>query len=432
MNQNGGYDKYIRPSLAQVQNELGLYGGPGGSCPTAPADKVTTQFYIDYLSVDQKSLDYTLEGFFRAYWVDERLKFNGTADGGCVDKLIFGDSSSLWTPDFYFEKAASVSLSVSGNGEMLTVSPAGEVFWSRQSRITLRCKMHFGNIPFDTQRCPYQLGLYSQLQDEVVLEWKANNGTVPNALANWQAASTPVWEVELKAEDIENEVAIYSSGNYTFATATLTFTRRAQGYVISYIVLAVFCVAMSYAGFYINPAATPGRVALAVITVLNVMGLFAAAKKQLPPFAYNTWLTDFMFISSIFNMVGFFEMAAVNFGMTLNAKYEKREEAAKAAASKQQAHGALVSLPADGLPVKARADGSDGGDPDEAAEGGGKTLAISQVTGLMPKPTASCWPRTIRIVRSMKDMDHTMRWLFPVCYLIFVMVMISQVGAYIP
>eukprot|EP00966_Prymnesium_polylepis_P175711 4066743-Prymnesium_polylepis.1 len=40
MNQNGGYDKYIRPSLAQVQNELGLYGGPGGSCPTAPADKV--------------------------------------------------------------------------------------------------------------------------------------------------------------------------------------------------------------------------------------------------------------------------------------------------------------------------------------------------------------------------------------------------------
>ena len=42
---------------------------------------------------------------------------------------------------------------------------------------------------------------------------------------------------------------------------------------------------------------------------LIVSNLQAAAKNQLPPFAYNTWLTDFMFISLIFNLIGFFESA---------------------------------------------------------------------------------------------------------------------------
>lgn len=97
----------------------------------------------------------------------------------------------------------------------------------------------------------------------------------------------------------------YSTGNYTCATAVLTLERRAQGYVLSYMILAVVFVAMSYTGAdaqtltlllllslnahspsvclhfnlapavgcFMNPAATPGRVALAVITLLTVSGL---------------------------------------------------------------------------------------------------------------------------------------------------------------
>lgn len=38
------------------------------------------------------------------------------------------------------------------------------------------------------------------------------------------------------------------AGNYTFATATLTFTRMSQEYVLSFLILAIFCVCMSYAG----------------------------------------------------------------------------------------------------------------------------------------------------------------------------------------
>mmetsp|Transcript_38723 Transcript_38723/g.96245 ORF Transcript_38723/g.96245 Transcript_38723/m.96245 type:complete len:440 (+) Transcript_38723:36-1355(+) len=403
------YDKHLRPTLAIKQRELGLYGGPGGSCPTAGPVTVHHQFYIDYLAVDQKALDYTLEGFFRVWWTDERLKFNGTDDGGCIDSLVFGSSDDLWTPDLYFERSASITLEAPGNGEMLKVSPQGDVFWSRQSRVRLRCAMHFGNIPFDEQRCLYKLGIYSQFANEVALSWKPG----APALVGWETSSTAVWTVKVKDEDIESKLETYSTGNYTYATAVLTLERRAQGYVLSYMILAVVFVAMSYTGCFINPAATPGRVALAVITVLTVSGLQASAKNQLPPFAYNTWLTDFMFFSMVFNLVAFFEMAAVNYGMTVDAKCVKAEEAAKAKQGKQ------FSAP-DG---KA---GEDGGDPD--GESPAKLIGLSPFMGNRPKSQGAC----TKIIRQMKDLDYTMRWLFPLAYLVFCIVMFSQVGKYNP
>ena len=460
------------------------------------------QFYVDYLAVDQKSLDYTLEGFFRVKWNDTRLAYN-SSEGACVSALLFPDASQIWKPDLYFEKAASVSLEAAGNGQSLSVSPSGEVIWSRQSRVKLRCKMHFGNIPFDTQRCDYILGLYSQNKADVVLQWYADtmdptNQNYGKGIDNLEP--TAVWTVSLDAADQINLEQTYSVGTFTYAKATLTFKRRAQGYVISYIILTLFFVSMSYCGFFINPAATPGRVALAVITVVQragvapprcqsplrmplrplsaphhknspfdvrpksrawqliVSGLQAAAKNQLPPFAYNTWLTDFMFISLVFNMVGFFEsmpppdqhlpklthpahelswlwcllvaVVAVNFGMTVNAKCEKQEEAAKAAA-KKQAGQQLVSMPADGLALT-KIPGADGGDPDSEAEAGGKTIGFSPFTGLMPRPQNSFRATLVKAIRACKDLDATMRWAFPLVYFIFVMVMISQIGCYVP
>jgi len=300
---------------------------------------------------------------------------------------------------------------------MLTVQPDGSVFWSRQSSVELRCSMYFGNIPFDTQRCTYTLGMYSQTAAEVYLTWKNFSSTETAGLKNWDKLSTAVWSVD---EEIhEDDLQQYSSGNYTYATATLVLKRKAQGYVISYLMLSVFFVAMSYAGFWINPAATPGRVALAVITVLVVSNLSAAAKRDLPPFAYNTWLTDFMFISLLFNLIGFFEMVAVNFGMTINAKCEKLEAERKAKAASS------------GIQMSAEP-GADGGDPDEAPEkkasGPVSVLNISPV--LLPRPSNSTFEKIVKLVRMMKDLDYYMRYIFPVAYFIFLVVWICLVGTY--
>mmetsp|Transcript_38322 Transcript_38322/g.112193 ORF Transcript_38322/g.112193 Transcript_38322/m.112193 type:complete len:207 (+) Transcript_38322:898-1518(+) len=204
---------------------------------------------------------------------------------------------------------------------------------------------------------------------------------------------------------------------------------------MSYIFMSCLGVVMSYAGFFINPAATPGRVALAVITVLCVSSTIAGSKSQLPPHAYSTWLGDYMLVSLCFNIVGFIEMAAVNLGITLNAKYESN---AKTAEHKQ---GQVFAAPDLG---KGRELGADGGDPDANAEASmefPRTIHIVKATGkpypyLMPRKSQALnmidavGSYTSQMVRSMKDLDYTMRWLFPLCYLIFVAIMVSQIGRY--
>ena len=72
------YDRLTRPSLHMALSA----DSASGNCSSAEPDQVTTQFWIDHLIVSQKAQEFTLEGFFRATWKDERLKFNGTNDGG--------------------------------------------------------------------------------------------------------------------------------------------------------------------------------------------------------------------------------------------------------------------------------------------------------------------------------------------------------------
>ena len=69
--------------------------------------------------------------------------------------------------------------------------------------------MFFGNLPFDTQSCSYMLGMWSQTAAEVELRWLAGE----DALYNWQAVGTAVWEVtDMRQED---QYLSFSSGSFT-------------------------------------------------------------------------------------------------------------------------------------------------------------------------------------------------------------------------
>lgn len=388
-----GYDKFTRPTLAEARKAV-----KAGVCPSAGPVNVTTQFYVDFIDIDQKLQTYTLAGYLRAWWTDKRLGFKGSTAGGCCDKLIFGkdDADNLWRPDFYFDQAESIKLGGTGFGEQVEVQPSGAVLWSRQSKVKLRCPMHFGNLPYDTQRCSYILGMYSQSATEVILRWKP----AAHALAQWDQMGTAVWTTT-KLEQKDVLLTYAGLGNYSSARAWLTIKRNHDGYVMSYLVLAVVFVCMSYANFWINPAAVPARTALSVITVLVVSGLSQACKSSLPPFSYETWLTDFMFGSMMFNILGFFEMAAENFAMTQDAYWTAKE--------------------------KTR---------DKMLQDLGKTMTdVDHTAGILPpsERKRKCLNISFKpLVRLIKNADYHFRYLFPLFYFIFVIVMAVKVGTYDP
>ena len=49
------------------------------SCETPPADLVEVQVYVSRLhGIDQKAGTFKMDGYFRLFWNDPRLMFNGT------------------------------------------------------------------------------------------------------------------------------------------------------------------------------------------------------------------------------------------------------------------------------------------------------------------------------------------------------------------
>merc|ERR1712216_246043 len=99
----------------------------------------------------------------------------------------------------------------------------------------------------------------------------------------------------------------------------------------------------------------------------------------------SIWFIHFLFFTSLFNFTALLEYSVVNFGMQLDAA-QKKEEAEnkepKPAEAQAQAAGARSSTPSTTLRARA------------------KHLAIKG-----------------------KDLDLTCRWLFPLCYLTFIVVM---------
>ena len=154
------------------------------SASCAPPDRVRTQFYLDRYADDSLSQQsYGMDGYLRSFWVDPRLAYDGStiangsvsSEAACPRKLGFTreESRSVWRPQFYWEGALTVTLPKEdmmvdgGAGELFEVSPDGSVFWSQQVSLQLACTLQLQDLPFDTQKCRYRMGLYSHTADEV-------------------------------------------------------------------------------------------------------------------------------------------------------------------------------------------------------------------------------------------------------------------------
>jgi len=167
-------------------------------------------------------------------------------------------------------------------------------------------------MPFDTQKCQWIMGLYTDKAEDVSLMWKPDR----DAIRNWRNKCPISWVVTALHQ--ENRVESWPSGNYSYAFAELEFTRKsADSMMRTYFISSMTLVALSYLGMFINPAATPARVALGIITILTVLNLSSALRGTVPE-GYKLqeiWLFEFLTVSFYFNVAIFVEQVMVNFAI---------------------------------------------------------------------------------------------------------------------
>jgi len=292
-----------------------------GDCiENPPPERVETQLHIDQFSpIDMRLQRFALGGYLRTYWTDPRLAFNGSseANGSCFNKLSFSHDqiAQIWKPEFYWEGAIDIELShpSRGTGELLFVYPDGSIWWSRQVKITLRCPVNLDRMPFDTQTCPYMMGMYAYSAADVHLTWLAQQV----AFANWQGACLSEWHAtSFKQENVEQ---VYASANFTYASAEISFTRAPGAIFNTYFTLSIIFVGLSYLGFFIEPTSMPARVTLGMVCSLTVLVNLNALKETLPPMSRQPWMVRFMLGSFYFNVGAMVEQVATSFGLNMQA-----------------------------------------------------------------------------------------------------------------
>ena len=256
--------KSTRPFLKHNQD--------GASCGSnADPEVVDIQVYVDqFRALDMQTQTFGIDGYLRLWWQDPALAFNDTESGGCADRLSFGpeDRARIWKPTLYWEGAKDITLPESDGsgafGELLYVYPDGRVWWSRQTRFLLKCPVakSIKRMPFDSQACSFLAGPYAEDASMLYLRWKPNQ----SALVNWDGACLTDYAITNMTQ--ESILQDYSTSQWTYAKADVIFTRVPVTMMTSYFIPALLLVFISYLGFYIDPTATPGRVALGMLCMV--------------------------------------------------------------------------------------------------------------------------------------------------------------------
>lgn len=135
------------------------------------------------------------------------------------------------------------------------------------------------------------------------------------AIENWEGACLSDYSATLLEQ--ESIVQDYVTSTWTYAQAKISFSRIPTGFMTNYFLPAMLLVFMSYLGFYIDPAATPARVALGMLTMVVVMTNTVALTRLLPPSTTPSWLIRFMTVSFYFNIVAMTEQIMVSFGNSI-------------------------------------------------------------------------------------------------------------------
>ena len=182
-------------------NRPGL--GSGECLTSAPPVSVTSQLVVKVLTkIDQQLGSYTLEGYMRLRWRDERLAFNSSACG--LATIVLTSTTGLWVPDLYFEHAVKIGIGDGHDGEVVYIYPDGSIIWSRFARLQLRCNMGFGQLPFDTQHCLFLSGIWSDTAADVTLTWHDPAAPLGSYIDSFDTVAGEWRVVDVRGEDVRH------------------------------------------------------------------------------------------------------------------------------------------------------------------------------------------------------------------------------------
>nr|XP_034303129.1 glycine receptor subunit alpha-3 [Crassostrea gigas]XP_034303130.1 glycine receptor subunit alpha-3 [Crassostrea gigas] len=263
-------------------------------------------------SLNEISMDYSMDIIFRQKWEDRRLKFEHfKATSLELDHKMI---EKIWVPDSFFpqEKRAKIH-DVTVPNRLLHIYKNGTVVYSMRVEMTLSCEMKLQNYPLDRQLCPMKIESYSYSKENVDFRWTDNSPVkVPKlSLPQFKMPETVV------TTTCQTQ---YEVGDFACLLVELKFERNTGYYISQIFIPSILIVMLSWVSFWVDIDATPARVSLGVLTVLTMTTQSSGARSALPRVSYIKAIDVWMAVCLTFVFMSLLEFAYINVVSRRNSK----------------------------------------------------------------------------------------------------------------
>ncbi|XP_037938747.1 gamma-aminobutyric acid receptor alpha-like [Teleopsis dalmanni] len=255
--------------------------------------------------VSELDMDYSMDCYFRQYWRDKRLSFQGPIKSLSLSIKML---DKIWRPDTYFYNGKHSHIhTITVPNKLLRLSQDGDILYSMRLTIKATCPMELKNFPMDRQSCPLIIGSYGYANRQLVYEWKGQDDAVsfvPGMTLN---------QFDLISMKHRNFTYTRREGDFSVLHVAFNLKRHTGYFLIQVYVPCILIVVLSWVSFWIHREATSDRVGLCVTAVLTLSTISLDSRTDLPKVKYATALDWFLLMSFLYCIATLLEFAGVHY-----------------------------------------------------------------------------------------------------------------------
>lgn len=310
--------------LGRLGTNCALYGLPGDP----PGDPTPVELWMQLVEFGGFDIDgdsMVVELRLRLRWQDTRsILAAGDYEGSDVASLR--KEGALWFP--YLDYAAFEKHQVAEEG--LTLDGRGSFAWTIQLRAETRVSSDYRGFPFDSQAGavrlqalePRKARLSAAPGNLLPVEGAAREGAGDDAIVSLGTRWSKLWSLQRAAlivEEGETETAggaeeeeqdSNKAGSSSTSSSSVVFVldievaRGPDQIVWRYLVPSVVLTVVSWAGFFIKPAALMPRFASGFISFLALQSFKSQVQSQMPKRMYYLSTID-VYLSAVGLLMGY-------------------------------------------------------------------------------------------------------------------------------
>mmetsp|Transcript_20506 Transcript_20506/g.60537 ORF Transcript_20506/g.60537 Transcript_20506/m.60537 type:complete len:723 (+) Transcript_20506:21-2189(+) len=245
------------------------------------------------IELDTAEQTFTIQAWFRHYWVDERLRWDPEDFGDTTS--IFVPRSQIWIPDAEVYEVVEQNQPFEAQA---TVYSSGDVFFSQPASLKVHCLMDLSLFPFDTQVCEFTLGSWSMhgLQLDLLPRVDGDGREVPATVDSYKQHT----EFNLVRVRTIFDHVYYSCcpEPYPNFRVSITLQREALAYLYSIVIPILVATLVGFTAFVLSPDSGE-RISLSVTVLLTVAAIYFVAHNDVPKVGRFTMISSLYLVAQM-------------------------------------------------------------------------------------------------------------------------------------